>query len=277
MDMRFSICNEMFKGWDWRQVCECIGRHGYDGVEIAPFTFAEDIRNLNEKDRIKIRSESDLAGLRIVGLHWLLVSPAGLSCTSPSADVRRTTSDYLVELTRFCSDLGGEVMVFGSPKQRIIPMDGGRDVAVQRLCETLQPSALLAEKKGITICLEPLPKEETDFINTLEEAAELIMRFDSPAVKTILDVKSAGTEDHAIPELIKDYGSMIQHVHANDTNRKGPGFGDTDFVPIFAALREAKYDGWVSVEVFDYTPDPETIARESMRYMKESLHPEIKY
>ena len=274
--MRFSICNEMFKGWDWGDLCECIGKHGYDGVEIAPYTFADDIRSLDEKDRMKIRKESDLAGIRIVGLHWLLVSPEGLSCTSPSADVRKATSDYLVDLTRLCSDLGGDVMGFGSPKQRTIPMDGGRDVAVQRLCETLQPSVLLAEKNGITICLEPLPKEETDFINTLEEAGELTMRFDSPAVKTILDVKSAGVEDHTTPELIKRYASIIKHVHANDTNRKGPGFGETDFVPIFAALKDVKYDGWVSVEVFDYTPDPETIARESMRYMKGSLHPEIK-
>ncbi len=274
--MRFSICNEMFKGWDWRKVCECIGKHGYDGVEIAPFTLADDIRSLDEKDRMKIRSESDFAGLRIVGLHWLLVSPAGLSCTSPLADIRKAASDYLLELTRLCFDLGGEIMVFGSPKQRTIPMDGGRDLAVRRFCETILPSVLLAEKCGITICLEPLPKEETDFLNTLEEAAELIMRFDSPAVKTILDVKSAGTEDHATPELIKHYSSIIKHVHANDCNRKGPGFGDTDFVPIFDALKDVNYNGWVSVEVFDYTPDPETIARESMRYMKESLHPEIK-
>jgi sugar phosphate isomerase/epimerase len=72
-----------------------------------------------------------------------------------------------------------------------------------------------------------------------------------------------------IPELIRRHAARTGHFHANDANRRGPGFGAVDFAPIFKALKEHHYQGWVSVEVFDYTPDPVTIARDSIRYMRQ--------
>ena len=82
-----------------------------------------------------------------------------------------------------------------------------------------------------------------------------------------LDVKAMYSEHTPPTELIRRHGRAAGHFHANDANRRGPGFGDVDFVPIFQALQDAGYDRWVSVEVFDYSPDPETIARKSIEYM----------
>ncbi|MBQ2822192.1 MAG: sugar phosphate isomerase/epimerase, partial [Thermoguttaceae bacterium] len=56
--------------------------------------------------------------------------------------------------------------------------------------------------------------------------------------------------------------------HANDPNLQGPGFGELDFHPLFKALKETQFDGWVSVEVFDYTPGAEALTKKSIDYMK---------
>lgn len=271
--MKFAICNETFQGWNWEQTCRFTAELGYDGIEIAPFTLAEDIRTLDAAQRREIRRTAEHAGLEVVGLHWLLVSPKGLSVTDPDPAVRQATADYLVALTDFCGDVGGRVMVFGSPKQRQIPDGETAETAAARFMGSLRPALDRAEAHGITLCLEPLPPPEANFLLTLEEVAALMRRLNHPAAKTIFDVKSASSEGRPLPDLIANYAPQIAHVHANDANRRGPGFGETDFQPILSALQAAGYAGYVSVEVFDYSPDPETIATQSLRYLRQCLPP----
>ncbi|MFM9066250.1 MAG: sugar phosphate isomerase/epimerase family protein, partial [Planctomycetota bacterium] len=74
-----------------------------------------------------------------------------------------------------------------------------------------------------------------------------------------------------VPTLIRDFAPWLHHFPANDPNRRGPGMGDMDFIPIFSALRDVNYDGWVSVEVFYYAPGVEVLARDSMAYMQKCL------
>ncbi len=105
-------------------------------------------------------------------------------------------------------------------------------------------------------------------LNTADEAATLMEMIGHPNVVVHLDVKAMSAEPTPIPDIIRKHRPHTGHFHANDTNLRGPGMGDVDFKPIFRALRETSYDGWVSVEVFDYKPDPVTIARESIDYMR---------
>jgi sugar phosphate isomerase/epimerase len=125
--------------------------------------------------------------------------------------------------------------------------------------------------RGLTLCLEPLSPAETNFINTAEEAIRMVHQLRSPSFKIILDVKAMSSESKPIPEIIRASWPRFAYVHANDKKLKGPGFGDVDFVPIFAALKEVGYTGWVSVEVFNFDEGPEAIARQSLAYLKKAL------
>ncbi len=269
--MRFAICNETFQGWGWGETCAKVAELGYDAVEVAPFTLAPDVRTLDAAQRAALRRAAEANGLAVTGLHWLLVSPEGLSLTCDDAKVRAATSAYLVALVDFCADLGGTVMVLGSPKQRRVAPGSNRDEALRRLSDALTPALDRAGQAGVVICLEPLPEPEADLILTLDEAAAQIDAMAHPALQTIFDVKSASAESAQPWDLARRHGGRIAHVHANDANRRGPGFGQTDFVPIMRELKEIGYGGAVSVEVFDYSPDPVTIGRESLRYLRECL------
>jgi sugar phosphate isomerase/epimerase len=266
--MRYAICNETFEGWDHARVCEYVAGLGYTGLEIAPFTLAPRITDVGPQRRKELRTQAERNGLSIIGLHWLLAKTTGLMLTSPEEPVRAATAAYIVELARCCAELGGDILVFGSPAQRRIPAGATKEQATQWAVDTYGRAAPEIERLGVKLCVEPLSPPEADFMNTAAEGMEVVRRVGSPAFKLHLDVKAMSTEGDSAVELIRRHRAEMYHFHANDPNKRGPGFGDTDFVPIFAALKEIGYKGWVSVEVFDYTPDPETIATKSLEYMR---------
>ena len=270
--MKFGTCNEMFEGWDLERQFRFIGETGYQGVELAPFTIAKRVTDVPASRRREIAALARAHGLLVIGLHWLLVGPDGLHITHPDPAVRRQTTEYFKDLMRFCADVEGEVLVFGSPKQRSLLGGVTRAQARAWLIEAFRDALPVAEQVGVTLCLEPLPPPECDFIQTTAEAIDVIDAVDHPRVRLILDVKSLAGEQELtgvpIPQIIRNVASYVAHVQANDANRGYPGSGAIDFVPIFRALRGAGYDRFVSVEVFDFSPGPETIARESLAYLR---------
>jgi sugar phosphate isomerase/epimerase len=267
--MRYAICNETFEGWPHERVCRFVADQGYTGLEVAPFTLAPTPAEVAPARRAEVRRQAEDAGLRILGLHWLLARTEGLHLTAADARVRAQTAAYLADLARLCRDLGGDLMVLGSPAQRRVPAGATKSQAADYAADTLRQAMPAVADAGVRLCLEPLGPAETDFLNTCAEAVALMDQVGHPALALHLDVKAMSTEAVSTTELIHRYAARVGHFHANDPNRRGPGFGDTDFVPIVRALRDADYRGWVSVEVFDYSPDPETIGRESIRYLRE--------
>ena len=266
--MKYAICNETFEGWEHARICGYLRKIGYTGLEIAPFTLASRITEVNQSARAKLRKEAEKEDVKIIGLHWLLAKTEGFCLTSPDVAVRKNTAGYLEELGRACVDLGGDILVLGSPAQRRIPVGHTKEQATEFAVDTLKRTVKVFGDLGVKLCLEPLSPPEADFVNTAGEGAEILRQIGHPNYLLHLDVKAMSTEPKPTPEVIREFIHLTGHFHANDPNLRGPGFGSTDFVPIFQALLEKKYSGWVSVEVFDYKPDPETIAEKSLEYMK---------
>ena len=266
--MKFGICNEIFQGWTLDETFRFARSAGYDAVEIAPFTIAKHVTDISAADRTRIKDSAARAGIAISGLHWVLVQTEGLYLTHPDATVRTKTARYFVELVNCCADLGGDRIIVGSPKQRNL-MDGVTAAqATGWATEVFRDAVKHAEDRGVVLCFEPLAPVETNFVNTAEEGRRFAAQFASQAMSIILDVKAMCSESKSIPQIIRESAGRFAYFHANDANLKGPGFGDVDYAPIVAALREVRYNGMVSVEVFKFEEGPEAIATRSREYLR---------
>lgn len=267
--LNFAICNETFPDWPFEKVLKYVKSLEYEAIEIAPFTLAKSPFDLAAAKRAELKKQIEDAGLECVGLHWLLAQTEGLYLTSPDAAVRKKTADYLAELARLTRDLGGRFMVLGSPKQRnLAPLGISHEAGMKNAADCIAQFVPVLADCDVTLAIEPLGPEEGDFLNTSNQALELIDMIDEQNVQLHLDVKAMSTESKPMPDIIRDCADYLVHFHANDPNRLGPGMGKVDFVPILAALEEIEYLGWVSVEVFDYSPGPEKLATDSITYLK---------
>ena len=264
---KYSICSEIFEGWTLDRISKFVKPLGYDGIEIAPFTLAGSVADINSAKRRELRSMMEDNGVVCAGLHWLLVSPKGMHITTADRDVRRESWDYFRRLTDFCADLGGEVMILGSPNQRK-PEGCSVEEAVRNLRDGLAGIASYAEERNVTVLLEPMAVDECFVVTSMAEAVSMVKEINSPSIQTMLDFHHCANDEESIDELVRKYNKYIKHVHTNEMDGNLPGSGPTDFSPVFKALKEVDFGDWVSLEVFDFSAGAETIAREAMDYYK---------
>ena len=253
-------------------VCRNVREIGYTGIEIAPFTLAPAPREISQADRARYRDIIQSEGLSFVGLHWLMVSPKGLHVTTPDVALRQRSWQHIVELIDLCADLGDNgVMVFGSPKQRCTVEGLTSADATSNYTEGLAHVAPHAEARGVAILVEALPLNQCNVITTLAEAVDVVKQINNPAVRTMFDTHNAvdETEPHAV--LVDRYFDLIRHVHVNEMDGRHPGTGGYDFKPVLDTLRRRRYQHWISLEAFDFTPGAEKIASDSLRFLEQEI------
>ncbi|WP_116599773.1 sugar phosphate isomerase/epimerase family protein [Primorskyibacter marinus] len=250
--LEYTLCNELLakEGRSLAEQARVAAALGYCGLELAPATLGDAPHDLSAQVIADLRAVIEAEGLRVTGLHWLLSGYPDLSITDPARQGR--TQDILVKLVELCAALGGEVLIHGSPKQRLRP-EGMEDAALTaHLAAFFAPVAKAAEQAGVIYCIEPLSRAEDNTINTVAQGAALARAIGSPAFKTMIDISAAGQTEPPVADLIRQWvpTGMIGHIHANDTNRGAPGMGDDPFPEIVAALLDTGWNRPVGVEPF---------------------------
>jgi len=269
LSMQIALCNEVLAPLPLPEQCRIAAALGYDGLEIAPFTLAEDPTRMSDAAIAAARRVVEDHGLIVTGLHWLLVAPKGLSLTDPDPSVQARTRSALAALIDLCAGLGGRVLVHGSPAQRRAGADRARSRALA--VAQLRAAGARAAAAGVTYCLEPISADECDFVNRVTEAADIVEEAGSPALRTMIDTgHAARAEAEPVADLAARWlpGGAVAHFQLNDRNRMAPGQGTDRFAPLLRVLQAANWPHPLAVEPMRHLPDGPTCAARAIGYLR---------
>lgn len=136
-------------------------------------------------------------------------------------------------------------------------VDRARDMDL--LVATLRELGMYAGEHGVVLCIEPLNRFETSFVNLAVQANEIVDRVDLPSVAVLLDTFHMNIEEKNLGDAIRKTGKRLKHFHACENDRGAPGTGHVPWHSVAQALKEIRYDGPVVIESF--TPKVKSIAR----------------
>ncbi len=270
--MKFAVCNEMLEGYSLEQQFALAAELGFDGIEIAPFTIAQYVTEIPQAKRQEIANLAERTGLEIAAIHWVLAKTEGFHVTHPDRAIRQRTIEYLCELVRFGVDIGARAMVVGSPLQRAVLDDVSYAEAWQWFSEAMAAAGQAGADADFKVCIEPLaPATDNNFILKTFEAVKMAREIGMPNVGVIIDTYSGTKTEEDLPGAIRHAADLLFHYHCNDINKRAPGFGRVDFVPIFRALLDIDFKGFCSIEVFDFSIDAREHAGKGLEHLRRCL------
>ena len=232
---------------------------GFETVEIP-------VEALEHIDPKKVRAAAEKNGLAIGSV---------CACMGPGRDFRgsaadqQTAREYVTGLIDQAAELGCPRII--GPVYSVVGLIGPHDDAEKKqqfdlVVKNLKPIAQHAEKKGVQICIEPLNRFETDFVNTCDQGLKLVKAIGSKAVKLHLDTFHMNIEEKNQAAAILKAGNLLGHFHACGSDRGTPGGDHIDWKSIVKALKQVGYQGDVVIESF--TTDVKVIARAAAIWRK---------
>lgn len=266
--MKIAVSNI---AWDNGRLPEYLGflrELGCEGVEIAPSCLWPEPVEATAGERQALRGLVRRADLELVGFHALLYTRPDLQLFQ-DARLRSLTVGYLVDLMRLCADVGGKLVVLGSPRNR--RLNGNPlEQCLAWAADAFRQVAEQGERLGVAFCVEPLGPDDTDFLASMKEGGDLVRTIDHPYCRLHLDSKAIfGTGEDPF-QIMQAYGDLIRHVHASDPGLAAPGAAGGEHRPIGAALRQHGYNGYVSIEMRREGNDDKAAVARAVNYVMET-------
>ncbi len=245
-----------FVYWDdLATACQQAAARGFDAVEIFPpdpdAIDPQELRGLLDDHELSLAAVGTAAG-------WL---KHRLTLTSSEETTRDKAIGFLQRMMDFASPFEAPVIVGSMQGKAEAPVT--QPVALRYLGNALFKLDEHAHDLGTTLLYEPLNRYETNLLNTLADAVQFLNAIQTRQVKILADLYHMNIEEANLADAVRNAATMIGHVHFADSNRRAPGFGHTDFLPIIAALVEGGYAGYLSAEVLPL-PDSDTAARQTI-------------
>jgi D-psicose/D-tagatose/L-ribulose 3-epimerase len=247
---------------------------GFDGVE--PFLSLE-----QPADIPAVRRILDAAKLERTTCSVL---PREAHLVSPQPEVRAQGVEFLKKCIERSAELGARTMC-GPIYSALGVMTGTRRTEEEWKWAVagLQAAARRAEELGVSLCVEPLNRFETYFLNTLQDAARLVREVGAPNVRIHFDTFHSNIEEQHPADSLRSVGQLVGHVHISENDRGIPGTGHVDWRGVLTALKETGYGGWVTIESFaqpepelaaaaaiwrDVAPSGDELARQGLKFIK---------
>jgi len=241
------------------QIFAKLKKWGFDTAELP-------IEALEHTDPVKVKAAADKAGIKIGSV---------CACMGPGRDFRGSAADQKTA-SAYVRGLIDQAVLMGCPSvigplYSVVGLIGPHDDAEKKqqfdlVVKNLKPLAKYAESKGVQLCIEPLNRFETDFLNTCDQGLKLVQAVGSKAVKLHLDTFHMNIEEKDQAAAILKAGKHLAHFHACGCDRGTPGGDHIDWKPIVAALKKIGYQGDVVIESF--TTDVKVIARAAAIWRK---------
>ena len=252
--MRFGVCAGL-------ENVNRLAAVGYDYIELGVSRAL--MPEADESEFQKVREQAMQAPLKAESYAGFI--PGDLRVVGDTVDMPRL-SRYVETACRRGSEIGGEVIVYGSSGSRRIEDGYSRERALAQIAEFLDMAADHAETYDMTIVIEPICWREGNVLRTVADGLAMAKRVDRKGIKALADLYHIWQEEEPMQNII-NAAEWLAHVHiAEPVKRSYPGNDDFDFTDFFDALQKAGYDGRVSCECkFDNFDQDVAVALNTMK------------